>query len=295
MTFQSRTTLLAVIGLCAVGVVVGVGIRQFFGGPVPHDLPPDAVPQAEAAIDHFVRTRLVDAADQEQVKAILTSARDIQGQTDEVALSDDVRRGFGTLVAEWLSLRSRADADAYASWMRSRGYELTLDLPDGETYLGMSESDRQRTWKYFTGEDLPSGVTPLEFFRVCFTESLNVKGGFLRPKRVSDDVLVTFRAIPVTRSNPRPLPIDEFPDEDRWVGFATSGDRQHWSPALSYGDVMRRDNVVITAVMLVAVEGAKGQWAPMTITGYYDMATQQWHLLSTTYSNSMFRGIAIER
>lgn len=278
-----------------IGIVGGIAVRQALIRSPKHDLPADAVPQARAAVKHFESTKQVPAADVRQMVEALSRAQPIKGQHDEIDLNADARAAFFAMVAEWLSYRANLDHDGYVAWMRSRNYSLALEDVGGESRRGLSREDREMAWRYYTGEDLPNDLAPAEFFRVCFVGCLNAKGSFLRPASVSEDALVSFRAIQSVRSNPSPLPIDEFPEEETWVGFASSGDREHWRPPISYAELLSRDRVAVTAVLLMAVRGQGGQWVPTTLAAYYDMGSNEWHILTVVYSNSFYRGIAIER
>lgn len=292
---RSGKTLLVVGAAIALGIV---GAAAWRSASPAYDIPRHEVRAVKTAHAWFAAAPTVPAADSAVVLETIARAEILTNQPDAFVPSEEMQHSLASMVATWIGLRADADADAYAEWMRSRGYTLALDHPDGRSHYSMQDRDLRNAWKFYTGNDASDDLATIDpgtFFRIAFERSLSMKTGYHRPSEVSSRVQIAYMAIPITRPDPRPVGLNDWPEADYWEGNSVSGDRPHWIAPVTYRDVLQRDRVALTAVVFIAVRSANGHWTPMSVACYYDLAAGEWHIESASYSNTLRRGIAIER
>jgi hypothetical protein len=277
-----------------VGVVAVLVIRQ----PTERfDLTREDATVARSAHEWLEEAPLVEAANRDGIIAALDRAEEIPGQLDPFEPSEEMRRDLFELVANFLDYRARGDVDGYIAWMNSLGYQLSLRDPDASRHYSLQEWDVRNAWQVYTGQEAPeklAEIDPEQFFRIAFIESLRLKGGFLQGEAASERMQVVFRTIPASRAT-RPAVMEPWSNIDIWAGRSVSGDRPHWTPEMTYPEVLKRDGVAIVANVFIGLQSASGMWVPMHMAAYYDLAESQWHIESVGYTNSLFHGLAVER
>lgn len=291
---RSRLLICLAAGLLAGGIVAGL----WRASSPKYDLPAEYVPDAKAAHRWLASVPVIPASNTDAVAAEVRDAEPVPNQVDTFEPTPEMKDSLARLIADWLDYRARADVDGYAAWMRSRGYTLALKDLDAPRHYSMLDLDIKNAWRVYTGSEAPervSDIDPEEFFRVAFARSLEEKSGYLRGERVSTRMQVLYQSIPITRPDTRPGGLGDWPEGDLWVGYSVAGDRPHWRPPITYEEVLQRDRVALVAMVFVATQAQSGAWLPMCISCYYDMATGEWHIVSATYSNSLYGGFAIER
>lgn len=270
--------------------------------------PGDAVAFAKDTQKHFRAAPSVDVENRaELVEAfssapvVINSAFDRNGDPRPAVessldlLSEQVHDALVKVVAEFLELRSRADADAYASWMRSHGY--TLKSPDKLTVR------QRRMFQHYAGREVAPDDSDWEIFKLAFEgELLHGRGGPTRPRKIatgSGSVEIWIgsltTAAPIeeafthvmfakmkeaARTNPPDL------SGMRWhagQGYASWG---HWTPSTSYLDLIERDGVAICAQVLCVLRADSDAVTPTQIFLSYDPATRVWRIEDMAYINT---------
>jgi len=179
-----------------------------------------------------------------------------------------------TILEEFLAHLSSADPEAYASWMRSRGHELSRDEELFERCAG--------AWKYFTGEELPPDPDHDVLFDRLFSEQLMHADEQVRPVAFAlADEGARVRYLRLGEQAVGASPSDLFIHTNdgiwRWVGYVVMGARKHWAPPVSLDEVVQRDGYVDCALVSISVLGATGDWIPANIFVYYDPQGEDWH------------------
>lgn len=223
----------------------------------------------------------------------------VPDQPGAVTIPEDLEASLWATLSDWFAARASGDPAVYATWAQSRGYRLTADRPDAHRYPAGMPSELELMWRHYTKEtgEFPSDMSGRKAFDVFYARSMEAAGGLMRPVAIagSGSSEVVFKNIRQSDQNQRPLPLERWTTTERWVNYQTVGDFVHWMPERSYEDVLRGDGSVTSAIVLVAVQGAKGDWLPMTIACYYDPQVDQWHILQATYSNTVNPIVAVER
>lgn len=217
---------------------------------------------------------------------------------DGEALNDTQRSSLLETLAQIIELRWRADADAYAAWMRSRGYTLKdvdRDAPHGLHYVYV--------FRHRAGRDLSPADTPWDIFKLTFEAELaHHKGGVTHPVgvvsgpgameiwvgrlRQSDGIDKLF--LPILMSKMKEAAQSDRSDfsKIRWSLGQEYAGWPHWSPPISYDEIIARDGQVLFARVNSVIRTRKRGSIPTTFRLYYDPRTDLWHLFSMSYVNT---------
>ena len=197
------------------------------------------------------------------------------------------RTQLGKMIAQWIKLTSDADPDAYAAWMRSRGWSLARDRSDVASIIGpdMKWSYQSGIYEYFSGSPMPENISAEELFRFMFTHYYDDKRYAIRPVRVatgSSADATLFRIVTSSLPNLQP-----WSGNDQWFNNTTVGFAHHWAPPILFSELLNRDGEVLTSKTLIAIANHRGDWIPLAIASFWDPERALWNIYYITYSNTV--------
>lgn len=293
---MKRSKVVGVLAVCGVVIVaVTLFIRSRTGG---YDIPREHVASTRAAHRWLAAGGVVPIADRDALVALIEGAEKVSNQDNYFQPTDEMKRSLAELMAMWLDLRARADAEGYAAWMQSRGYVYALRHPRGRDHYHMDDWSLSGSWRRYSGEEPPEDlnqIDPERFFRLAFVGSLEAQRGMMRSEKVSRRMQIYFQEVDAYRYDTRPTGLNDWPEGDYYEGYSVSGDRPHWMPPISYEEILDRDERALVAMIFLGALSAQGDWAPMCVAWYYDPVGETWHIESVTSSNTFRSRPAIER
>ncbi|MBX3353635.1 MAG: hypothetical protein KF684_11945 [Phycisphaeraceae bacterium] len=293
---MKRSHAFIILGVCvAVAVLAAWAIR--LRGPG-YNIPREHVASTRAAHRWLAAGGVVPISDRDAIVALIEGAEKVSNQDNYFQPTDEMKRSLAELMAMWLDLRARADAEGYAAWMQSRGYVYALRHPKGRDHHHMDDWSLGGSWRRYSGEEPPEDlnqIDPERFFRLAFVGTLEEQRGMMRGEKVARRMQIYFQEVDAYRYDTRPVGLNEWPEADYYEGYSVSGDRPHWMPPISYEETLDRDERALVAMIFLGTQSAQGDWAPMCVAWYYDPVGETWHIESATSSNTLRSRPVIER
>jgi len=184
------------------------------------------------------------------------------------------------LLATWLKLLHEGNGEAYAEWMRSRGYALTEEP-------SLIERTR-KSIEFFTGSPPPPQEGHGELFVSVFEGALRQASGDIRPNALSMAEYgsrIRFMSIGNVRTLTDAFVFGEA-DAERWIGYAVAGSFLHWEPPVLMEEIIDRQGHVDAAMVSFAYQSDSGKWRPLNVFLFLDPATDSWHFRTAAIVNS---------
>lgn len=201
-----------------------------------------------------------------------------------------------------LNIRSRANAEEYAAWMRQRGYTLTdlATLPKNRQRLGRyfylnPEATTSDSWTIFKesfaaelrngilGNSRPVSVT-------ASTDGIEIQYGVLRGSASFEDAFAPLMADLIQSVN-----LPENPSAWTWtkeigrlhwyLGDSYSG-VSHWTPPDTLDELLEQHSEILCAKALIVTMNSQNQAIPTMFSFYYDATRGTWNLLYMFYTNT---------
>lgn len=261
-----------------------------------------SMPTARAD-DHTALMRALDSA------ALFNSQRyteDGHEQTDyeeAPVLSGAERESLLDTAAEFISLRAGGDADAYAEWMRSRGYTLKdRDHEiDGVRGLTVRHPGYVLRFRLASGRDPVEDDTAWSMFRDAFigqfrknnTKVIGIASGpgavevWVGTIREPFETL-RFGALDVFRTvlRARVLGVAHNSadhnladgEKTHWFAREQYDGWPFWTPTATYNQIFEKHGAVLTARLHCILRTQDGGVLPAAMILYYDPDSRLWHL-----------------
>ncbi len=195
--------------------------------------------------------------------------------------TSDEKKALADMLAQWITLLHKAEGDAYAAWMRARGYE-----PRDEPQIW----DRsQRVLEALEGVPLPEGIDAARRFELVFEAVLKAENGDMRPIALSTAEYgrrLRFLESQGIEGYMAEVFFYTQAEMERWIGFSVAGWFSHWKPPVSMSDVQDAHGYVPTVFASFAYESATGKWRPTNVVCYLDPATGDWHFRKASTVNA---------
>lgn len=300
--------------------ILGLIILSLAGGAallLRHRLTAWSPPESSARLatetrERFSAAPMVEADDRDGLISAFDSAEslDVSHYNDHgeivaddnaaASVSETERRVLFDTVAEVIELRARADAEAYAEWMRARGYRLKsvqdqLQHPNPKWREQYPRMFAPR-FEFKAGREITPTDTPWDLFSLAFEgELVHGRGGTTRPRGIATDP----NAIEIWFATLRPehdpfdiekpfLPLlfargsDGESNEDlsqlHWARGQAYMGWAHWAPPVSYREILARDGAVRFARVHCVLQTKGGGVLPTMFILYLDPDTDVWYL-----------------
>lgn len=265
--------------------------------------PPDRLAEfAEEVRAHYRLEPTVSASDRGAMIGAF-SAADILIEVDGNAVSRDdevlnpiQRELLLETIAEMIELRALGDAEAYAEWMRNRGYRLK----DEELTRGWKNRFRLHAGRELTAED-----SAWDIFRLSFEgELLKGRGGQSQPtaivaspsameiwatkKRDSGSIGLAFPSVFSARLADSGSSAQFADDSNRmlWANGQTYGGRPHWAPPVTADELLEANGEVLCAQVHCIFRVDGGGVIPTVFFVYFDPGARRWHFEQMMYTST---------